>query len=64
VTKTGLIKEEVKKNKDKFGQTIKSKADNYSLPMENEIKQEKIETASNFRWWFNWEGLGNTICKN
>jgi hypothetical protein len=50
VTKTGLVKEEVKKNKDEFGQTIKSKADNYSLPLENEIKQEKIETASNFRW--------------
>ena len=38
-----MIKEEVKKNEDEFGQTIKS--DNYSLPMENEIEHEKIETA-------------------
>ena len=40
-----MIKEEVKKNEDEFGQTIKSKTDNYSLPMENEIEHEKIETA-------------------
>ena len=40
-----MIKEEVKKNEDEFAQTIKSKTDNYSLPMENEIEHEKIETA-------------------
>jgi diacylglycerol kinase (ATP) len=43
VTKTGLIKEEVKKNKDEFDQTLKSKTDNYSLRMENEFGQDKKE---------------------
>jgi diacylglycerol kinase (ATP) len=38
-----LIKEEVKKNKDEFGQTIKTKTENYSLRMENEIGEEKKE---------------------
>jgi diacylglycerol kinase family enzyme len=43
--KDRLIKEEVKLNKDEFGQTINSKTDNYSFRMENEIEQEKTETA-------------------
>lgn len=42
---TGLIKEEVKKSKDDLDQVIKSKSDNYSLPRENEIGQERTETA-------------------
>jgi YegS/Rv2252/BmrU family lipid kinase len=40
-----LTKEEVKKNNDEFHHNIKSKADKYSLRMEDEIGQEKIETA-------------------
>lgn len=43
MTKTGLIKEEVKEAKDEFGQTLKSKADNYSLCMENGFGQDKKE---------------------
>jgi diacylglycerol kinase (ATP) len=43
--KDRLIKEEVKLNKDEFGQTINSKTDNYSFRIENEIEQEKTETA-------------------
>jgi hypothetical protein len=43
VTKIGLIKEEVKKNKDEFDQTLKPKADNYSLRMENGFGQDKKE---------------------
>jgi diacylglycerol kinase (ATP) len=38
-----LIKDVVKKNKEEFDHNIKSKADNYSLRMENEIGQEKKE---------------------
>ena len=45
MTYTGLIKEEVKKSKDDLDQVIKSKSDNYSLPRENEIGQERTETA-------------------
>ena len=41
----GLIKEEVKKSNDDLDQVIKSKSDNYSLPRENEIGQERTETA-------------------
>jgi YegS/Rv2252/BmrU family lipid kinase len=43
VTKTGLIKEEVKKNKDEFDQTLKSKADNYSLLVKSGFGQDKKE---------------------
>ena len=43
MTKTGLIKEEVEKNKDEFDQILKSKADNYSLRMENGFGQDKKE---------------------
>jgi YegS/Rv2252/BmrU family lipid kinase len=45
VTYTGLIKEEVKTSKDELDQIIKSKSDNYSLRRENEIGQERTETA-------------------
>jgi diacylglycerol kinase (ATP) len=38
-----LIKEEVKKAKEEFDQTLKSKADNYSLRMENGFGQDKKE---------------------
>jgi diacylglycerol kinase (ATP) len=43
VTKTGLIKEELKKAKDEFDQTLNSNTDNSSPRMENEIGQEKKE---------------------
>ena len=43
MTKTGLIKEEVEKNNDEFDHNIKSKTDNDSPRMENEIEQEKKE---------------------
>ena len=43
MTKTGLIKEEAEKNKDEFDQTLKSKADNYSLLMESGFGQDKKE---------------------
>jgi diacylglycerol kinase (ATP) len=40
-----LEREKIKMNNDEFVQTIKSKTDNYSLRMENEIGQEKKEPA-------------------
>jgi hypothetical protein len=41
-----LIKE-VKEAKDEFDHDIKSKADNYTPSMENEIKQEKKRACAN-----------------
>jgi diacylglycerol kinase (ATP) len=40
-----LEREKIKMNNDEFVQTIKSKTDNYSLRMENEIGQDKKEPA-------------------
>ena len=41
MTKTGLIKKEVKKNNDEFDHNIKSKTDNHSLRMENWVGDKK-----------------------